>query len=124
MKVLFLDDDGQRHETFRTKAGHHEVDYVWTADEAIKAMEGTRYDLACLDHDLGGRTFVPSDGVEPTGYTVAKAIADGQVQAPARVIVHSFNPVGAKHMIDCLRQASVSCIQSPFGTFRLPERAA
>jgi hypothetical protein len=119
VNVLFLDDDGNRHEMFRKENAHnHVIDFVWTAQDAIAKLQVNAYDLACLDHDLGGKTFVPSDGPEETGYTVAKAIT-GMHRKPKRVVVHSFNPVGVQNMLSVLRAAGVSVIAAPFGTFKL-----
>ena len=120
MRILFLDDDGLRHDRFRSMvAPSHSVRYVWTAEEAIEALLTDSFDIACLDHDLGGKQFVPSEGAEATGYTVAKAIAEMD-RKPAQVIVHSFNAVGAQNMVECLTAAGVNAVRLLFGTFEVP----
>ena len=46
--------------------------------------------------------FVDSFGEEATGYTVAKWLRDHPDKKPNRIIIHSFNNVGAKNMQDIL----------------------
>lgn len=118
MRVLFLDDDPARHEAMKRLAIGHNVKHVHTAAEALEALQAERFDLAALDHDLGGQTFVPSEQ-EDTGYAVASAIADGRVIVPRAVVVHSFNPVGAQRMAERMSAAGVRVSVAPFGTWHL-----
>ena len=102
MRVLFLDDDPNRQRmAFRYFAGH-ELSQAETAEQAIKMLDKySPYDLVHLDHDLGGKTFVPSD--EVSGYQVAKHIAQmSGDRLPKRVVVHSYNFAGAKNMMEAL----------------------
>ena len=110
MRILFLDDDRNRTGKFISQMGDwpwHTVDFAETAQEAKDLLAKHRYDLASLDHDLGGNVFVPSDA--ESGYEVTKVIAAASHQ-PA-VIVHSFNPTGAKRMCDKLGAPHI-----PFGS--------
>lgn len=96
----------------------HSVVQVKTAEEAIKMLTREDFDLVCLDHDLGGRTFVDSNDSEGTGYTVAKAIVENK-RRPRQVVVHSFNPVGSERIERKLRAAGIAVIRAPFGTWSL-----
>lgn len=66
-KVLILDDMAERHERFRSILSGHEVTHAWTFTQAVKALSSTRFDLACLDHDLGDFAYAEVGGqVVPT----------------------------------------------------------
>lgn len=95
MKVLFLEDDESRIAKARREFVGHVLVVATTAQEAIAALDVHRFDLASLDHDLGGTQMAESN--ENSGYAVAKYIA--AMETPPFVIVHSFNPVGAQKMM-------------------------
>jgi len=95
MKILFLEDDANRIAKARREFVGDELTVVETAQGAIAALEVNQFDLASLDHDLGGSVMAESD--ENSGYAVARYIAP--MEYPPFVIVHSFNPVGAKKMM-------------------------
>jgi CheY-like chemotaxis protein len=84
-----------------------------TAAQAIRMLEKySPYDLVSLDHDLGGKIYCPSDG--NSGYMVARHIAQMSFEKlPKRVIIHSFNPVGAENMQNVL-SGIVRVIRQPF----------
>ena len=71
---------------------------VVTAKDVAGAKDALNmsYDLAFLDHDLGGRVFVPSEDPE-TGYAVAKYIRDNNISIN-KIVIHSLNYDGARHM--------------------------
>lgn len=117
MKILFLDDDETRHQTFRRKSIGHDVTYVYCVKDAIRALDSNRFDVASLDHDLGGKQLVTSDGVEPTGYLVAKHIATMSGFRPKEVIIHSYNQVGARNMKNVLDPIYRRVHMAPFGTW-------
>ena len=98
LRILFLDDNLQRHQAFKDKFPQHDTTYVETAEAAIECFKNNEYDVACLDHDLGGRAYVNSFGEEPTGYTVAKWLSENPDRQPNTIYIHSFNPVGAANM--------------------------
>jgi len=117
MKILFLDDDANRHVTFRAVvAGKHEGPeylYATTVEEAIEILDNNLIDIAFLDHDLGGRIYVSE--TEGTGYEVALHIADMEKSLrPKSIIVHSVNSAGAYRMIGCLQDAVDNVIYIPF----------
>lgn len=117
MKILFLDDDEGRHDAFGSESVGHDITHVRTVGQAIKALKASKFDLISLDHDLGGRHYVPSDDPEGTGWHVAKYLAS--VGTDACIIVHSYNVTGAERMIQTLADANISARHVPFGTWSL-----
>lgn len=106
MKILFLDDDVERHTRF--KAAHIGVDvtYAWTSIDAINALKSICFDEAYLDHDLGGEKShmtLPSRH-EGSGYDVAVYISTLEAdRRPYKVVIHSYNPAGAERMERALK---------------------
>jgi len=97
MKVIFLDDNEERQKKMKSMLPC--IKQTYTADETIEAIkENEEIDYLFLDHDLGGEIYVDSKE-HNTGMTVAKWIAENEWNI-SMIIVHSFNPVGAKNMYD------------------------
>jgi CheY-like chemotaxis protein len=113
MKVLFLDDDLNRHKQFKANFGDESntITYVETAEDAIKALTDSEFDSIFLDHDLGGQYYV--DSTEDSGWGVAKWIADNLGYKPI-IILHSLNPAGAIRMYNVLKDAKFNPVLSPF----------
>ena len=111
MRVLFLDDDPERHAEFMEL--RPDAVRVWTADEAMAALASERFDLVYLDRDLYDhgaleRGIYLARGQRDSGETVATFIASQPADArPARVIVHSWNDDGAARMVATLKTAGV-----------------
>lgn len=105
MKILILEDDQNRIDIFKINLIGESVDYCIEAKEAIKLINAQKYDLIFLDHDLGGEIYVNSDD-ENTGYQVAKIIPNS-INKDTKVIVHSFNPAGAKLMMQAIGRNAV-----------------
>lgn len=100
-KVLVLDDDLTRHKKFKQKLIGNEVIHVTNAEEAIFYLKNEEvFDVVFLDHDLGGKQNVISG--KETGYEVACWIRDNPEKRPNQIVIHSFNPVGAKNMMEVL----------------------
>ena len=122
MRVLFLDDDAERHTRFaRALVGTNKVvTYVWNYEEALDALRGPRFDLAHLDHDLSfEQQEACVQGTEPprerSGTDVADYISNmSEDTRPYMCIIHSFNPVGAQRMASILRGAGIQVIVAPF----------
>lgn len=101
MRILVLDDEPARHALFAAVWKGREIVQAWTADEAERALDGERFDLVTLDHDLGPAS-------RGDGLRVARYIAQmPREKRPPHVVVHSANPVGAEAMVDTLRRAGV-----------------
>ena len=98
MRILILDDDHTRHKHFNRNLIGHVVENTHTAEECIDELKDNEWDVVFLDHDLGGEVYQAS--AEGTGWEVAKWLHDNPKRKPNTVIVHSFNPTGAKNMID------------------------
>ena len=69
---------------------------VKTAHAAIDVLKTVDVEELSLDHDLGE---------EHTGYDVAKWIVENNVW-PARIILHTMNPVGRQNMWQLLQSAA------------------
>lgn len=116
-KLLFLDDDPQRHKVFGDivlGAVNHEVDVtqVMNAKDAIQALTDNDFDLIFLDHDLGLQQM-ESSLVENSGYKVACFIEENFEESPP-IVLHTMNTVGVQNMMRALRNHEV--IVAPFGT--------
>ena len=106
INILFLDDDENRGEMFCKIVGRLvRVNVIWvkTAKEAKDALMERHWNLITLDHDLGGKVFVPSG--DNTGYEVAKAISEIPAYDNQTVFIHSWNPDGAKNMGAVLKKS-------------------
>jgi CheY-like chemotaxis protein len=107
MRIFILDDSKERLHTFSSKLIGHVVFTAMTASEAISILEReSPFDHIYLDHDLGGQAMVPSG--PGTGYEVAQWLS----QHPEKtincdIIIHSFNPDGAKNMASFLPTARI-----------------
>ena len=111
MKILIVEDDQQRIDWFEREFKDADVVVVKEAEDGIREVEATKYDVIFLDHDLGGRAFVESHDPN-TGFQVALAI----VKSPNKntpIVIHSWNPAGAGNMQSILKHA----IYAPFSTF-------
>lgn len=97
-KVFILEDDPARMALFWKALDGHDVTAKSDVESAQRAYQGP-YDIAFLDHDLGGETYVPSEH-HNTGYAFAKWLQDRDHETP--VIVHSMNHAGATRMVDRL----------------------
>lgn len=120
MKILVLDDNEQRHESFAQRFSRDcDVTHVRTVTEALEALRDKSYDLVYLDHDLEDyqQSGMYGSSVELTGLDVARFIArmpEVVGQPPTRVVVHSWNPAGARAMVSTLREAGIPTTYEPF----------
>ena len=115
MKILIVEDSSERINWFSEEFKEHDLMIVNNAIMGIQAVEMQFFPLIMLDHDLGQKAYCPSD--EKSGYAVAVAIAEGELNLKSAVIVHSWNPQGAKRMYDVLKKARVQVHQMQYGTF-------
>jgi CheY-like chemotaxis protein len=118
VRILFLDDDLHRHRVFDRMHGPQTSDivlHVWSSKEAIRALEtGEPFDLLSLDHDLGNNIDCEVD--EDTGYEVALFVRDHLTPSrfPRGIIIHSWNPAGARRMRLAIEQAGIDVYERPF----------
>jgi CheY-like chemotaxis protein len=104
LRILVLDDDEARHRAFARKFIGNIVDRCHTATEAIGLLESNSvYDVICLDHDLGGQQM--ADSGPGTGYEVACWLESHPDKQAKTIILHTFNPSGARNMRAVLPQA-------------------
>lgn len=98
-KIFILEDNEQRIHWFMEQFMFENVTIVNNSWDAIRILNNIKYDVIYLDHDLGYRTMVESKD-ENTGVFVAKNI--NETNKDTEVIVHSWNPSGAKNIANCL----------------------
>lgn len=103
MKILILDDDQLRHDGFKQELIGHTLEHTYTSKECIESLKNNDYDLVLLDHDLGGQVYVESG--ENTGWEVAEWLSKNLDKKPDNVIIHSYNVVGAKNMMNILEDS-------------------
>lgn len=116
MKILFLDDDKDRHRKFKMNRIGMDITAVWTYADACVALTKTIFDEAYLDHDLSemAAAGMPAPG-EKTGTHVAEFIASlPEEKRPKRIIIHSFNDDGRRRMARILREVGVRCVMEKF----------
>ena len=104
MRILILEDDSNRINQFYnnfSEDNKNEISVVQTAKEAITLLNCYVYDALFLDHDLGGEQLVDSS-MENCGYTVAKWLEEHNEYIPDIVLIHSFNPYGARKMNEAI----------------------
>ena len=118
MKVLFVDDQIQRHDTFRRKVDLiHTIIPAFTYEQACNALREHRFDEAWLDHDLQDYMYFEDGRTrEYTGADIARYIATelDKAKIPKKVVVHSFNAPGAANMAAILKEAGVPVELRPF----------
>ena len=112
MHVFVLEDDPLRIQWFRERFIGHDLTIAESVSEALEKFTGT-YDLACLDHDLGGQQMVDSEE-ENTGAAFLRLKAEAFADNRGFVIVHSYNPVGAAQMVAMLQDVWADVIAAPF----------
>ena len=104
MKILILDDSQSRLLTFRRKLIGAVVICVEHVSDCIREIEENGpWDIFYCDHDLDNKTFVPS-GIG-TGYEVILWIRDHPDKKPTKVILHTFNSIGALEMLKVMPDA-------------------
>ena len=98
MKILILEDNQKRIEFFKKKFFNDDVFYVEHAIEAIELLKNNKFDLICLDHDLGGKEMEWDK--EDCGMVVAEYLHNNPVNS--RIVIHSFNGPRALSMKNIL----------------------
>jgi len=108
MKILVLEDNRERINIFRNNLQTDGVSLTFaiTVPACVQALELEEYDYLFLDHDLGGKVYVPSDGDEETGWHVAKWLSEHPDRMPPQIFIHSLNENGRKNMMSLLPDAT------------------
>lgn len=121
MRVLFLDDNENRHKIFQHVTKNKEIthiDWAQTAEDAIKYLSNNqKYDIICFDHDLGeehenirAKNIETTEyGATMTGYDVAIFLVtelEEELQ-PTYAIVHSFNTHGSRRITAALNEGGI-----------------
>jgi len=124
---LVLDDQQVRLQAFTTRLKHDvelgvRVVITDSFDVALEEASREKFDIMFLDHDLGDATDVnriPSMYGESsrswTGEDFVRCLLNlHKSRWPEEVIIHSWNPDGAKRMKCRLDDAGVSAVINPF----------
>lgn len=112
MRILFLDDNEERHRKVRQRFIGTVAVYVYNYKEAVAALNANEpFNVAYLDHDLVEQTAT----VEKTGYDVAKYITTMPPdRRPRQIVIHSLNEVGRQRMAETLTAAGCQVSIEPF----------
>lgn len=129
--ILVLDDLEIRHVGFNKQFPNENVICCFTIEDFLDKVrggpfcDGTTWDLICFDHDLNdGPHKNVSQGTyggtsELTGRDAARSlVAMGNSKFPARCLVHSVNPDGAKAIHGILSDAGIPTQIFPFTNFK------
>lgn len=122
MKILILDDDAERIQTFQKIYSGDEVTAVMRYNEFVFMLNDSHWDLIHLDHDIGDKvsnadTYVDGWGIEMpfNGTHATMRICELEDKdKPSEVIVHSINSSGAPVMVDMLTRAGIPAKWEPF----------
>ncbi len=119
-RILFLDDNPERHAAFDLLVlGDDEVTHVRTADECRAALLGSEpFDQVWLDHDLGDFSAAGVEGhyAAEDGSSLAEwfRLHLPPERYPDRVLIHSWNPDGARRMGRLIAETGVRVMLRPF----------
>lgn len=116
MRILILDDDEKRQEAFEKRFRGNDLVHAFTSAQAIVALaNGVKFDLVFLDHDLGEKVCEPYPheitGDDVAHWMVASLTLD---QVPDQIVIHSWNPDGAKRMFERLHDAGFNAVINKF----------
>jgi len=112
IKILVLEDDPKRIETFRSTLGQHDLVVTTEAADAIKALQENVFDIIFLDHDLGGEAFVAIED-KNTGSEVVRWICNN-ANLSSQIIIHSLNAPAALNMKCKLEKVGLVAERIPF----------
>lgn len=115
MRILFLDDDYDRHLKFdlNNKKPGNEIHHIFQAHECIKRLGSYEFDVAHLDHDLGYGYDHYNQLVVQDVKIVVNHIVDNHIKIP-KIIIHSWNEHGAYWMQSRLVGAGYNVTVEPF----------
>jgi len=117
VNILFLDDDEIRHEMFeKWVIKGIQATTTKSYKEFIAVAPLKNWDIIFLDHDLGIEDQMCIPHVTnrfPTGSDVARYMIENDIKAK-KIIIHSYNSVGAANMINIFKEVGVTAIYHPF----------
>lgn len=124
MKILFLDDEPERHITFYTNHTDYDVVQVTLPNRAIQELIDYSFDEVWLDHDLGfvelsNVPTISSRFIEINSKPVVDWIVNNRKpeQIP-KIVVHSWNAPEADWMTKRLQDFGFNVIKAPFNMNR------
>jgi CheY-like chemotaxis protein len=106
MRILILEDDGTRVNTFIELLHNHDLDIIENAYEAVALLELNRYNIILLDHDLG-----ESNGSGGIVSSFLRSYPENP-NNEAIIIIHSWNIPASMAMLEDLPRAA----HAPFNT--------
>lgn len=126
-KIFILEDDPERIRQFSKWFDPYNKAIQWDCIHTCERVDDFKppYDYIFLDHDLGGSQLGYKHGrplsvqeAEDCGLTFVKLVgAKLQQHQPSMVVLHSYNPDGARNMAMELRGwVKKNVIIAPFGT--------
>jgi CheY-like chemotaxis protein len=120
MKILFLDDDDNRHEIMAKICLRESITFVYDARAAIAALAEDEFDVVYLDHDLGGVTSQNRMDLAQDGRVVARWIAANAGRfASTTFVIHSLNFAGATEMASLIGDAGLKVTRLCFSRERI-----
>jgi CheY-like chemotaxis protein len=123
MNILVLEDSQERMKFFRRWCIGHTLVEAVTAQQAIKAIDETVFDLIFLDHDLGIDDQGQPGSPENSGMTVAKYLCNKEAELDNSpfIVVHSHNHGRVEEMMRWL-SAHFVAIPWPFNPTNMEEK--
>jgi|SRR3990172_1074657 len=117
MRILILEDDLERMDTFNRLLKGHRIVHVSTVFDAIQAFKREpRFDVVFLDHDLNDVVPNMYGYDERTGKHVAIFMVKYLMpdKKPKKVVVHSMNDEGARGIMSILNSGEFQPRRVPF----------
>lgn len=124
-RVFILEDDPLRISRFCAAGIGLHITVATSMDQATMLWLPP-YDIVLLDHDLGGRVMIseedPNTGsafcrwLPPFSKSHVREMLSmpfSESRVPSRVVIHSYNPEGAKNMGALLEERGVSAVLHP-----------
>lgn len=115
MRILFLDDNGPRTETFLRAVAINSKDRIYTtktAEGCISRLEDEEWDYVFLDHDLGDEIFVDSNRPD-CGMEVVRWLEANKKNIHC-IFVHTANEPARNAMVKKLKAAGYTAVDSCF----------
>ena len=114
MKILILEDQPARVNSFQRLLTDHDVFVTNDARECIELLGQDEFDILFLDHDLGGPENQPELSYDPEncGSTVANWLHRSGVSI-GRIYIHSLNYPASIAMMNILKH-KYKCAYVPF----------